>query len=169
MAGRPIPIRCPRCRMVQYLTTANRCRRCWYNGKTVALITAPEEVQGRRRGDSQVRGRASEAVDFAEALRYWRRIRRMTAVQVGIRMGARGQRTQIRRWEKKLGTPIPESIMRVAGALGIPAVWLLAPWPIDETSRAILREASALPAAARQVLIERVRAMVIAAELRRSA
>jgi transcriptional regulator with XRE-family HTH domain len=156
--------------MVQYLTTANRCRRCWYNGKTVALITAP-------RADIPIRGPespispsgAGEGVDFAEALRYWRRIRRMTAVQVGIRMGARGQRTQIRRWEKKLGTPIPESIMRVAGALGIPAVWLLAPWPIDETSRAILREASALPAAARQVLIERVRAMVIAAELRRSA
>jgi len=152
------PVRCSRCRMMQYPTARNRCRQCWYNGETVQLITAP-------RGAIRYQPSAiSEAVDFAEALRYWRRLRRMTAVQVGIGMGAWGQRTQIRRWEGNLGAPRCESIIVVARALGIPPAWLLAPWPADETSRAILRESSALPAAARQALLERVRTTVIGVE-----
>jgi len=156
--------------MVQYLTTANRCRRCWYNGKTVALITAP-------RADIPIRGPespispsgAGEGVDFAEALRYWRQIAGLSRPRLGARMIGHSRRTHIYRWEAMGRVPHLRQVPIVARALGIPMAWLLTPWPIDETSRAILREASALPAAARQVLIERVRAMVIAAELRRSA
>jgi transcriptional regulator with XRE-family HTH domain len=110
-----------------------------------------------------------EAVDFAEALRYWRQIAGLTRVQLGSRMGSRFRRSHLYRWELHEIVPQCVGIPRVAHALGIPSAWLVVPWPTDETSRAILRDASTLSAAARQALLERVRAMVIGAELRRPA
>lgn len=68
--------------------------------------------------------------------------------------------THVYRWEGRHTIPTAESILLVAKALGIPAAWLVTPWPVDETSRAILREASGLTAKTRWELMGEVRDMI---------
>ena len=149
-----ITVRCPRCKLVQYVTAAKRCRRCWFAGVIVPLGADPL-VEARPAIPATV---PSEAVDFSEALRYWRNIAGMNKVQLGTRMG-RYRRTYIYRWERARRSPNVENIMSVAKALGIPARWLLVPWPTDGTSRMILWEASKLPAKRRWELMGKVRGM----------
>lgn len=62
--GEKISVRCPRCRLVQYLTAAKRCPRCWFAGVTVLLSVDPPTAE------VQSATVPTGVVNFPEALRY---------------------------------------------------------------------------------------------------
>ena len=105
--------RCPRCRMVQYLTALNRCRRCYLS--LVVPVVAPPEP------------RVPTRPDVAAGVRGWRRIRGLTQKQLAV--GARLPRTYVSRIENGRIIPGLVTLERVAGALKVALPALLAPAP----------------------------------------
>ena len=106
--------RCPRCRLVQYRTALNRCRRC-YLSLAVPVVVAPPEPPVPTRPD------------VAAAVRGWRRIRGLTQKQLAV--GACLPRTYVSRIENGRIIPGLVTLERVADALKVALPALLAPAP----------------------------------------
>ena len=109
---RPV-IRCSRCRLVQYRTAMNRCRRCYL--PLAVPVAAPAEPSVPSRPD------------VAAGVRCWRRIRGLTQKQLAV--GAHLPRTYVSRIENGRIIPGLATLERVADALRIALPVLLLPAP----------------------------------------
>ena len=105
--------RCPRCRLVQYRTALNRCRRC-YLSLAVPVAAPPEPPPPSR-------------PDVAAGVRGWRHIRGLTQKQLAV--GACLPRTYVSRIENGRIIPGLVTLERVAGALRVALPVLLSPVP----------------------------------------
>ena len=97
--------RCPRCRMVQYLTALNRSRRCYLS---LVVPVAPRPSRACPRGLTW---------PPENPLRGWRRIRGLTQKQLAV--GARLPRTYVSRIENGRIIPGLVTLERVADALKV--------------------------------------------------
>ena len=104
--------RCPRCRLVQYRTALNRCRRC-YLSLAVPVAAPPEPPPSRP--------------NIAAEVRCWRRIRGLTQKQLAV--GALLPRTYVSRIENGRIIPGLVTLERVADALRVVLPVLLSPVP----------------------------------------
>lgn len=111
LAERPA-IRCSHCRLVQYRTMQNRCRRCYYP-LVVPVVVAPPLAQ------------PSLQPDVAAGVRCWRRMRGLTQKQLAV--ASHLPRTYISRIENGRIIPGLVTLERVALALGVALPALLVP------------------------------------------
>ncbi len=108
---RPV-IRCSRCRLVQYRTSQNRCRRCYL--PLAVPVAAPRPVP-------QVPLRPN----VATGVKSWRLMRGLTQKELAV--ASRLPRTYISRIENGRITPGLVTLERVAGALDVTLPVLLVP------------------------------------------
>lgn len=110
-AERPVT-RCPRCRLVQYRTAQNRCRKCYL--PLVVLVAAPPPQP-----------EAPQRPNVAGGVKGWRRLRGLTQKQLAV--ASHLPRTYISRIENGRITPGLVTLERVAMALHVTLPSLLTP------------------------------------------
>lgn len=164
-------MRCPGCRMVQYQTAQNRCRRCL----CTLVVEAPPPPPVSE---------APPRPNVAAGIRGWRRERGLTQKQLAS--ASQLPRTYISRIENGRIIPGLVTLERVAGALGVHLPVLLSPGPngkngsngnkngssngnsgvaqrlaseVDACLQEILRYSGLLTGAQRQQILVRVRDM----------
>jgi DNA-binding XRE family transcriptional regulator len=104
-----VVVRCPSCRLVQYSTASNRCRRC-YLPLTVQPPPPPPAP-------------APSRPNVAAGVRNWRRMRGLTQKQLAV--ASQLPRTYISRIENGRIIPGLVTLERVAGALSVSLPFLL--------------------------------------------
>ncbi len=106
-----VVVRCPRCRLVQYSTASNRCRRC---RQTLTVEPPPPPPP-----------RVPPKPNVAAGVRDWRRMRGLTQKQLAA--ASQLPRTYISRIENGRIVPGLVTLERVAGALSVSLPSLLGP------------------------------------------